>query len=226
MPCDQCRGIDQVFDDGDVAKDLKNYRKKGPAKTTLMLVDAIEKAGVEGKSVLDIGGGVGAIPHRLLDAGAVNAVGVDASKAYVQVAHEEARRLGLSDRIRTDYGNFVEMAPEVELADVVTLDKVICCFDDVEMLIRLSAERAGELYGLVYPRDNWISRTFFKATNLFFWLKRSQFRVFVRPAETVDALVRKSGLSPLVSERTLVWHVVLYKRQESGANFREGIATA
>ncbi len=212
MPCDQCRGIEEVFDEGDVAKDLKKYRKKGPSKTTLMLVDAIERQGVEGHSILDIGGGVGAVSHRLLEAGAGGAVGVDASKAYIQVAQQEAERLGLSERIRLEHGNFVEMAPDVEPADVVTLDKVICCFDDVDRLIRLSAERAGKLYGLVYPRYSWISRAFFKATNLYMWLTRSQFRVFVRPARAVEALVEKSGLRPLVSKTTMVWHVELYTR--------------
>jgi magnesium-protoporphyrin O-methyltransferase len=162
--------------------------------------------------VLDIGGGVGAISHRLLNAGAQAAVGVDASRAYVEVAQEEAERLGLSESIRIEHGNFVDMAQGVEPADVVTLDKVICCFDDVEKLIRLSAERAGRLYGLVYPRYNWISRVFFAASNLYLRLRRSHFRVFVRPTQAVDALVRKSGLRPLASKQTLVWHVELYTR--------------
>ncbi|MGZ8690915.1 MAG: class I SAM-dependent methyltransferase, partial [Aeromicrobium sp.] len=46
-------------------------------------------------TVLDIGGGVGAVHHELLHSGAATAVDVDASRAYIAVAREEAERQGL-----------------------------------------------------------------------------------------------------------------------------------
>ena len=45
------------------------------------------------------------------------------------------------------------MSDEIEAADVVTLDRVICCYPDMEALVGRSAERALRLYGLVHPRD-------------------------------------------------------------------------
>ena len=65
MTCRQCRGIEQFFDQKEASRELKGYREKGPAKSTQMLIDAIEADGIEDKTLLDIGGGVGAIQHEL-----------------------------------------------------------------------------------------------------------------------------------------------------------------
>ncbi|MGE5101239.1 MAG: methyltransferase domain-containing protein, partial [Deltaproteobacteria bacterium] len=76
--------------------------------------------GVDGASLLDIGGGVGAIHHTLLDAGATNARHVDVSPDYINAAREEAGRRGHADRVLFLRGDFVQLAPEVADADVVT----------------------------------------------------------------------------------------------------------
>lgn len=83
MTCRQCQGIESFFDQKEANKELKGYRKKGPAKTTQMLIDALRAAGVQGSTLLDIGGGVGAIQYELLKAGASGAVSVEASTAYI-----------------------------------------------------------------------------------------------------------------------------------------------
>ena len=212
MTCGQCRGIERIFDEKEAKRDLKGYRKKGPSKTTQMLIDIIEAEGIADKTLLDIGGGVGAIQHELLKAGAGGAVSVDASKAYIGAAKEEARRQGHADRIQQRDGDFVDIAPEIEPADVVTLDKVICCYHDVERLVSLSSQRATRLYGLVYPRDSWMARTGFRLFNVFFWLRRHPFRVFVHPTATVDALVRRSGFQRSFHRKTFIWQVVVYTR--------------
>ena len=66
MSCCQCQGIETQFDRKSVAKDLEHYRKKGPNKTTNMLIEALKAEGIEEMVLLDIGGGVGAIQHELL----------------------------------------------------------------------------------------------------------------------------------------------------------------
>jgi predicted RNA methylase len=63
-----------------------------PRGTTARLIDAIRVAGVEGASVLDIGGGAGIIGSELLAAGAASLTDVDYSRAYVEAAREEIGR--------------------------------------------------------------------------------------------------------------------------------------
>lgn len=98
MSCAQCRGLERLFDESTAARDLRDYRRKGPNKTTRWLIDALKEEGIDGATVMDIGGGIGAIQHELLQAGASRAAGVDASTAYLAAIKEEAERQGHADR--------------------------------------------------------------------------------------------------------------------------------
>src|SRR5918995_1651288 len=121
-----CQGVDEMFGEKTAEHDLRRYRKRGPSKSTRVLVEALKREGIEHATVLDIGGGIGAIQHELLEAGAERATSVEASVAYVRAAREEAERRGHTDRITHREGDFVALAHLVEPADVVTLDRVIC----------------------------------------------------------------------------------------------------
>ena len=208
-----CDGFTSIFDRRTASADLERYRRDGPDRTTRMLLDMIESAGgVRGASILDIGAGVGAIDHESLRAGASHAVLVDGSLPYQQAAREEGRRRGHLDRMEFVDGDFVSLAPLVDRADVVTLDRVICCYPDVERLVSLSAAKAGSLYGLVLPRDRGILRFGVRLINLWFRLRRDPYRAFAHPNATVDAQVRAAGLRPTAEATTFVWRVVLYER--------------
>jgi SAM-dependent methyltransferase len=208
----QCQGIETEFDQREAAKKLADYRKHGPPATTRILIDALREAGIENRTLLDVGGGVGAIQHALLKAGARSAVSVDASTAYVAAAQEEARRQDLSERIEFHRGDFVELAGAIPPADIVTLDRVICCYDDMPALVGLSAARAQRLYALVYPRDAGWVRLGLRLENLFLRLKGSSFRAFVHPTAAVEAILRTHGLRRRFYRHTGVWQVAVYER--------------
>ena len=108
-----------------------------------MLLEMIRRRGVEGASVLDVGAGIGIVDRELLRAGAASAVLVDGSAAYLDVARAETDAEGLGERVRIVLGDFTRLAPELPAADVVTLDRVICCYPDVDALVDLSAARAA-----------------------------------------------------------------------------------
>jgi spermidine synthase len=207
------QGIDAMFGDRMAARDLKRYRKKGPSKPTRRLLDTLRAHGVQGATVLDIGGGIGAIQHELLDAGAGHVTSVEASAAYLRAAQQETERHGHADRVRAHHGDFVALADRIEPADVVTLDRVICCHPDVQALVGRSAERARRLYGLVHPRDAWWTRAWLRLVNLGLRATRKPFRTYVHPIPTVDAAARAHGLR--LHERGSVgpvWQVALYQR--------------
>ena len=119
-----------------------------------------ESTDYRGATLLDIGGGVGVAQLDLLSAGLRSATDVDASSAYLDVAREEAQRRGYSERVSYRHGDLVALAPEIEPADIVTLDRVICCYHDMPALVRASAAKARRLYGLVYPHDAWWTRCY------------------------------------------------------------------
>jgi magnesium-protoporphyrin O-methyltransferase len=168
MNCCQCQGIEELFSQKYVNKELSRYRTNGPDKTTRMLTEAIKTTDVQGSTLLDIGGGVGAIQHELLAAGVDHVTNVEASTAYLNVAKSEIQRLGLTERVSFHKGDFVGLAPDILPADIVTLDRVICCYPEMEELVSLSAARARKLYGLVYPRDAWWVKLVLAMENFYF----------------------------------------------------------
>lgn len=212
MDCCQCKGIETLFNQKEAENKLKGYRKDGPAKTTRMLIEALKAEGIEGMTLLDIGGGVGAVQHELLRAGVEKATGVDASTAYVKAAQEEAEHQGHAGRITYHHGNFVDLAPQIAPADIVTLDRVICCYHDMQTLVGLSVAKAGRLYGLVYPRDTWWMRVGIYLGNLYFRVIRNPFRSFIHPTQAVEALVRGNGLHRRFYRTSGLWQVVVYAR--------------
>ena len=207
----------EIFDESTAKADAERYRRSGPDTTTRMLLDMIREHGVSGTAVLDIGGGIGVIDHELLGAGAGRAVLVDASPPALQVARDEARRRGSLDRIEFVDGDFVGQAASIDPVDVVTLDRVICCYPDVDALVRLSARRAKSLYGLVLPRDRWFLRLGTRLLNAWFRLRGFGYRSFAHPNARVDALAAEAGLEPRREKHTFVWRVVLYERVDAPA---------
>jgi hypothetical protein len=109
-------------------------------------------------------------------------------------------------------GDFVSRAASIDPADVVTLDRVVCCYPDVGSLVRLSSALARDAYGLVLPRDRWILRIGLRAMNIWFRLRGFGYRSFVHPNPRVDAMVAEAGLYPVREAHTFVWRVVLYER--------------
>ena len=207
-----CDGGFEIFDEKSAEEDLQRYRGHGPDATTATLVEMIRDRGVSGSSLLDIGGGIGVIDHELLRAGAGHAVLIDASGPAVEMARREARRRGTLDRLEFVDGDFVSRASDVDVADIVTLDRVICCYPDVESLVRLSATRARSLYGLVLPRDRRLLRWALPLLNAWFRVRGFRYRTFLHANAKVDALVAAAGLRQVRESRTFIWRVVLYER--------------
>lgn len=162
--------------------------------------------------MLDIGGGLGAIPHALLAAGASQATQVEASSAYLNAAQRESQRFNIEDRVTFLYGDFVELAPDVPSADIVTLDKVVCCYDNMPELIELSAARAGKLYGVVFPRDRWLYRVIVPVVNFFIGMSNSPFRMFLHRTEDVEQILGNQGLEKQYHNQSIFWQVMVYTR--------------
>lgn len=208
----QCEGIEESFSPDYVKKELARYQRKGPDRTTQILTEAILERGVDGLTLLDIGGGVGMIQYALAEGGVQKITSVEASTAYLDASMGEAARRGYIDRISYAHGNFVDRADEISPADIVTLDRVICCFDQMEKLVGLSAERADKFYGLVYPRDVWWAKIVVAIGNLFYRLRGNPFRSFVHSTHEVEEILSRAGLKRIFYHQTLFWQVVVYGR--------------
>jgi magnesium-protoporphyrin O-methyltransferase len=137
---------------------------------------------------------------------------VDGSPAYIALAREEAARQGAVDRVRYETGDFVELAPAIAPADLVALDRVVCCYPDMRALVSLSAARARRRYGLVYPRGAWWIRAASRMANGLFRLMRRRLRFWVHPSADVEAVIAAAGLRPASRRAGFFWQVVVFER--------------
>jgi SAM-dependent methyltransferase len=211
--CD-CSGEGNVFNERTAEDDLRAYLRDGPDRATRDLIEAISAEGVSEATLLDIGGGVGAIQLELLAVGAASADSVEISPAYLAVARRVAERRGLADRIVQRQGDFVELASIVPPADVVTLARVVCCYPVMPVLLGRSAEHARRMLGLVYPRDAWWTRIGARLANVWFRLTRDALRIHVHSEREMDRLVRAAGFERRVLRRRAFWQVALYVRPD------------
>lgn len=208
----QCEGIEREFDAVFAEKELRRFRRAGARKTTRMLLDALRNGSLEVMTLLDVGGGIGAIQLELLRRGLARAVSVDASSGFQDAARREALNQGVADRIEYAHGDFVQLASTLPEADIVTLDRVICCYDDMPALVQAAARKARRRCGFVYPRRAWWTKAGVRAANLWFKLRGSPMRSYVHAPEDVDRLLRQDGFQLISHRKTAFWRVDVYSR--------------
>jgi magnesium-protoporphyrin O-methyltransferase len=212
MPCNCCEITDSAFTEEEARADLRNYRTNGPSKQTKLLLEAIRSLGLKNARLLDIGGGVGAIHHELLGIVADEATHVDASSAYLKEAKNEAARRGHSDQVRFIHADFTDVASELPTADIVTLDRVVCCYPNFRRLLKSAAEHSQRALAFTYPREIWYLRIALRLMNFFQRLRRDPFRVFLHPVAEMDALLKREGFQRVTQRRLFVWEMALYQR--------------
>lgn len=163
------------------------------------------KAGPPHGRLLDVGSGVGALTFELLDQGMTSAVGVDLSSAYIAVAADEAAPRGRSDSTRCIQADFMDVACEVQTADVLVLDRVVCCYPDCDQLLAESLRRADRCVGISYPRDLWYVRTWVEIESLGREFRGHPFRTFVHSASVMESVIRRAGFALVSRNCTRAW---------------------
>ncbi len=212
MPCNCCQITDRTFGEDDARAGLRRYQRKGPAAQTLELLKFVRSRHPHSATLLDIGGGIGIIHHELLDDVAAQATHVDASSAYLHAAESEAARRGHAQRVKFIQADFTDVASSLPPADIVTLDRVVCCYPDFRSLLTAAASRCNEVLAMTYPREKWYMRL---AIHLIDWLqslRRDPFRVFVHPVAQMDVVLAAAGMRRVSVKRLLVWEIALYVR--------------
>jgi len=213
MTCKHCCGADQLFDLKGARKELKKYQKKGPGKSTSKLIKLIfGREDLNGKLLLDIGGGIGKIQWAFLQNGGGKSVDVDASLGYLQVAEEFASANDFSGKASFFHGDFVDHCKEIEVADFVTLDKVICCYPDYKSLLKNSLEKCKNSIGIIYPLGGLLSRAYTQISTLYFLIKKNPFRTYIHPPHEVEEFIMDHGFKACHKNIAFPWHVQVYER--------------
>jgi 2-polyprenyl-3-methyl-5-hydroxy-6-metoxy-1,4-benzoquinol methylase len=190
----------------------KKYRKRGLDKTARKMAGFLQERGIEGATVLEIGGGVGEIEIELLKAGAARAENLELSPAYEEEAHTLAEEAGVGGRIDWRLHDVAEDPEAVEPADIVVMHRVVCCYPDYERLLGAAADHARRALVFSYPPRNGLSRSVYGVFNLAMRLMGSDFRGFPHPPGAMLAVLERRGLRRTYEHHGRIWQVAGHER--------------
>lgn len=188
------------------------YRRRGLDPTARRMVEFLRALGIEGASVLEIGGGVGEIEIELLKAGAARAQNLELSPAYEHEARTLASQAGVQGRLDWRLHDLAQDPGAVQPADLVVLHRVVCCYPDYQRLLGAAADHARRALVFSYPPRNALSRACFGAFNLVMRLTRSSFRGFAHPPGAMLAVLEDHGLRRTYQHRSRIWQVAGLER--------------
>lgn len=208
-----CDSTDRHFTSARANTELRRYQRRGPTGTARRLLRMLTEAQVQADTLLDVGGGVGVLAHEFLAAGSGTAVEVEVAGAYVEAARSEAARRGHLDRVAFVQGDAVDLAARLESADLVTLDRVLCCYPDLQPLLQTTAGKARRYWAGSFPRERWFIRLKMRWENARRARAGNQFRSYVHSVVAIYALLEQAGLTPLRIHRGPFWEVVVCVRQ-------------
>ena len=205
--CCEPRGYDEAFGAGRARRSAGRYRKSGLSRTAARIVELVAQRGVEGATVLEIGGGVGDLQLELLRRGAAKATNLELSPSYEETAARLLAENGLTDRVERRLHDIATDPDAVEPADVVVLNRVVCCYPDYRRLLGAAADHARRQLVFSHPPRNLLSRAVLGGENLGNRITRCDFRVFAHPPEAMLAVLAEHGMRPTAPTVGRVWQV-------------------
>ncbi len=212
MSCCAPKGYARLFGKRAARRDVRRYEKDGLDDTGARMVAFLRERGVEGATVLDVGGGVGALQLELLEAGAAHATNLELSPEYEEAALGLLRERGVEERVDRRLGDLVADPDLAEPADAVLMHRVVCCYPDYDALVGAAAGRARRYLVMSFPRDRGVIRAGARLLNVWFRLLRWEYRTFVHPPAALVAAAEERGLRLAEETRGGLWQIAALER--------------
>ena len=206
------------FDDWVDHWTTESTKKPTAAKVTASLLDAITEAGVTDRTVLDVGCGIGDLAIEVVTRGAASGTGYDLSPKAIEEARKLAAARGVGDRMRFEVGDGAKL--QLPAADIVVINRVVCCYPDTENLLEHTLGAAGSVFAITAPVSNgvtgWCNRLWSRLGNVGYRLRPKKyggFRTFIHDLDRIDERIRAAGFRRVRHEqRRVVWDLAVYTR--------------
>jgi 2-polyprenyl-3-methyl-5-hydroxy-6-metoxy-1,4-benzoquinol methylase len=190
----------------------RRYRRRGLGRPGRRVVGFCSERGLEGATVLEIGGGIGELQLELLRRGAAEATNLELVDSYDEEARALATSVGVAERVRRRRLDIAATPDEVEPADIVVLHRVVCCYPDYERLLTAAADHARRALVFSHPPRNVVSRAMLGLQNGWFRLTGNSFRAFAHPPGAMIEVARSRGLDVTYRHARGVWQVAGLER--------------
>ncbi len=210
--CCSPKGYRWIFSEKRAEAEARRFRRRGLDPTSRRIARLVKQHGIEGRTLLEVGGGVGAIQIELLKAGITRAVNIELTPTYEQAAQALLREAGLEDRVERRVMDFAEAAPEVEDADIVVMNRVLCCYPDMPKLAGAAADHARQLLVVSFPKERWWTRVLISLGDLALRVARRQFQIFLHSPDKIIATAERHGLQTISNHSSFFWQVASLRR--------------
>ena len=202
----------RFFNTKDAKRRLKRYQKGGLDPLAQSMVNYLASQDIAGSSLLEVGGGLGNLQVELLKAGVGHATNVELSAGYEETAEKMMAAEGLNDRMVRHLGDFVEDQDKFEPADIVILNRVVCCYPWMDRMMSAATSKTGRYLGLAFPKENWFMKTAIGLGNTFMAATRCDFRAFVHSVDEIESIAKHAGMTVAHTAGNMGWKAVVYER--------------
>ena len=211
MSCCNPNGLNEMFGGSYVKSERRAFERCGLKERQKRVLEAVGDA--DGRTVLDVGGGFGALSLTLLERSAARASLVEVSRDYLEAARSLAGAGGVTGRMNLLQGDFVTI--ETPPADIVLLDRVVCCYPDAAALLEKAASHSEALLLLTYPKPRPLLKLFRTVLNTSMKLFRRDYRFYLHDEARILEAAMSDGHQK-VSHRSLgtlgVWQLLVLER--------------
>jgi SAM-dependent methyltransferase len=211
MDCCDPNGLDRMFAGRLVRQELNAWRRKGLNGRQRSIIEPLAPL-APGTTVLEVGCGIGAVGTTLLTKGAGEGTFVDISMAYLRAAREAAAQAGVEARASFHQDDFATSKHPYPEADVVVLDRVVCCYPDAVALLEKAARHSRQTLIFTYPRPFWFMPLFRTLCALGMRLAGREYRFFLHDPELLLRAATGAGHSHVVTRSVGVWQLVKVSR--------------
>ena len=200
-----------IFGEKSARRALGRYLRKGLGGSDApRIADWAAEQGLDGATVMEVGGGIGQIQAELVRRGAARGTVVEVVADYEDAARELATATGIADRTAFVLADLVETPDAVEPADIVVLRRVVCCTPVGPAVLGAAAGLASRTLLASYPRDRAGVRVVVRLQNGLLALMRKRFRTFVHPPGELERAAEEQGLRLSRVERGFVWETAQF----------------
>lgn len=207
---EHCCGADLFFDKKTADKKYKTYLKKGPSRVTAKIISQLKEHQVEGKSMVDIGGGIGALQWWFLENGGNSTIDIDASSGYLKQAKDHAKTKGWEANADFLLGDCIDLYPQIKDVDFITLDKVVCCYPNYKEILEATCDKATKTISLSFPMDGIVSEMIRNLGDVLMSFRDNPFRPFIHSVKDIRTVFEQKGYKRVAHNLAFPWHVETY----------------
>lgn len=209
--------LDQHFDKQRAEEDALDYAENGLTARGEKMLAYLDLHGTGLNTALDIGCGAGGLHHELLLRHLVRSVqALDASNASISAAISSAGEMGIAEGIHYQAVDFARHPEVAERADVVLMDRVLCCYPELDALLKPAIEKSRQYLVISYPRESFWVRLYYRWRALVKSVQRSAFRLYYHEPKAIRAIAQAEGMQLVDEAIEDSWQIDVYKRQGHG----------